>query len=149
MAYHNTYKGIFKPDNPSKYKGDPTNIVYRSGWELKFMRYLDHHQNVLEWSSEELHVPYHSPVTGRVHRYFPDFIVKKRSKDGTIEILMIEIKPKVQTEPPKVQSKPRGKKYIKEVYTWAVNSAKWDAARNYCLNKGWKFVIMTEKELGV
>ena len=28
-----TYKGKFKPKNPSKYKGDIKEIVYRSSWK--------------------------------------------------------------------------------------------------------------------
>ena len=68
-----TYKGVFKPKNPSKYRGDPTNIIYRSRWELLFMRYLDNNSGIKEWASEELIIPYRSPIDGRVHRYFPDF----------------------------------------------------------------------------
>ncbi len=42
------HQGYFKPKNPQKYKGDPTNIIYRSGWELKFMLYVDSHPEILE-----------------------------------------------------------------------------------------------------
>ena len=69
------YKGIFKPYNPAKYRGNPTNIVYRSSWELKLMIHLDKHPDVIWWSSEEVTIPYISPIDGRPHRYFPDFIV--------------------------------------------------------------------------
>lgn len=143
-----TYKGFFKPKNPSKYRGDPTNIVYRSRWELKVMVYLDSHPDVLFWGSEEIIIPYRSPIDNRVHRYFPDFIVKTRNTSGIVETLLIEVKPYAQTQPPSPQKK-RTKAYINEVYTWGVNSAKWDAAREYCDNRHWKFVIMTEHELGI
>ena len=63
-----TYKGFFKPKNPQKYRGDPTNIIYRSGWELKLMLYLDEHKDVVNWGSEELIIPYRSPIDGKVHR---------------------------------------------------------------------------------
>ena len=71
------YQGRFKPDNPQKYKGDASNIIYRSGWELKLMRYLDKHPHVTRWNSEEIIIPYRSPIDGKMHRYFPDFYVEK------------------------------------------------------------------------
>lgn len=139
-----TYKGFYKPKNPQKYKGNPTNIVYRSGWELKFMIYLDNHPEVVQWSSEEIIVPYRSPIDNRIHRYFPDFIVKK--KDG--KTLMIEIKPLSQSRPPEIQNK-KSKRYITEVMTWGVNQAKWKAAEEYCIDRKWQFLVLTEKELGI
>lgn len=143
-----SYKGFFKPRNPSKYKGDPSNIVYRSRWELKFMGYLDAHVDVIEWSSEEHVIPYRSPIDNKIHRYFPDFFVKKKNIQGVVESLIVEIKPAKETRPPVVQSKPT-KQYLREVYTWGINSAKWEAATQYCKDRQWKFVIMTEKELGI
>ena len=119
-----SYKGYFKPRNPSKYMGDPTTIIYRSSWELKLMRYLDSHSDVIKWASEEFSIPYVSPIDGKVHRYFPDFLVKKRSLNKSIETVVIEVKPKIQTTAPTVQKK-ANKRYIREVYTWGVNSAKW------------------------
>ena len=143
-----SYKGYFKPRNPSKYMGDPTTIIYRSSWELKLMRYLDSHSDVIKWASEEFSIPYVSPIDGKVHRYFPDFLVKKRNINQTIETVVIEVKPKIQTTAPTVQKK-ANKRYIREVYTWGVNSAKWEAAKRYCDYREWKFVIMTEHELGI
>lgn len=143
-----SYKGYFKPRNPSKYSGDPTTIIYRSSWELKLMRYLDSHSDVIKWASEEFSIPYVSPIDGKVHRYFPDFLVKKRSPSKVIETVVIEVKPKIQTTPPAVQKKAT-KRYLREVYTWGINSAKWAAAKKYCDNREWKFVIMTEDELGI
>lgn len=138
------YQGFFRPNNPSKYKGDPTNIVYRSSWELKFMMYLDMHGDVISWSSEECIVPYKSPIDGRWHRYFPDFVFTKKDK----ETVMVEIKPHKQTKPPEIQKK-KTKKYINEVVTWGVNEAKWKAAEEFCADRKWKFMIMTENELGI
>ena len=86
-----SYKGYFKPRNPSKYSGDPTTIIYRSSWELKLMRYLDSHSDVIKWASEEFSIPYVSPIDGKVHKYFPDFLVKKRSPNKTIETIVIAI----------------------------------------------------------
>lgn len=143
-----SYKGSFRPKNPTKYRGDPSGIVFRSSWELKFMNYLDAHPDVLEWSSEEFFIPYRSPVDGQYHRYFPDFWIRQRNKDGIEEVLVVEIKPKKQTEPPVVQTR-KTKRYITEVMTWGVNSAKWQAATEFCRKKDWKFRILTEQHLGI
>lgn len=142
------YKGFFRPKNPSKYKGDPTNIVYRSRWEAKFMGFLDNHPDVLQWASEEVIVPYKSPIDGKWHRYFPDFIVKKRNREGVVETLMVEIKPAAQTIEP-VKRATINKAYINEVMTYGVNQAKWTAAREFCADRKWKFQILTEKELNI
>lgn len=149
------YKGRFRPKNPEKYRGDPTKIIYRSLWEFKFFKYIDEHPDIIWWASEEMCVPYVSPIDGKRHRYFPDVIIHKRDQSGVPQTLMIEIKPSKQTMPPDIKKKnatPSGRisrRYINEVKTYGVNEAKWTAAKNYCQAKGWQFVIMTEKELGI
>jgi len=143
-----SYKGYFKPKNPAKYKGNPTNIIYRSSWELKLMDYLDKHPDVIQWSSEEFCIPYRSPVDNRIHRYFPDFCVRKKNKDGVIETVVIEVKPKSQTQEPKKPAKVN-KRYINEVFTWGINSAKWKAAQEFCADRNWTFQIFTEQELKI
>jgi len=143
-----SYKGPFRPKNPQKYKGNPTNIIYRSLWELRMMRYFDITDSVIEWSSEEIIIPYRSPKDNRIHRYFPDFYVKVRGADGTINNMLIEVKPKKQTmEPAKDPKHPR--RYIKEVITYGINQAKWRAATEFCEDRKWQFKIFTEKEIGV
>jgi hypothetical protein len=142
------YKGYFRPKNPQKYKGNPSNIIYRSMWECKLMSHLDIHPDVIEWSSEEFFIPYKSPVDGRWHRYFPDFYVKKKNTVGLIEISVIEVKPLIQTKPPVVQSQ-KNRRYITEVMTYGVNQAKWKAAEEYCKERKWTFHIFTEKELDI
>ena len=141
-------QGKFKPKNPEKYKGNPTEIYWRSSWELKLMLYLDEHKDVINWSSEELAIPYRSPIDGRVHRYYPDFVVTKINSEGKRETALIEVKPSKQTVAPKKQSKIT-KSYITEVKTWGVNEAKWKAALEFCKDRGWTFHIFTEKELGI
>ena len=142
------YKGRFRPNNPEKYKGNPTNIIYRSLWEFKFMRYLDTHPNVLEWSSEEIVIPYVSPIDNRYHRYFPDFYVKMKDAENKINTMLIEIKPLAQVKEPKRPEKVT-RKYFAEVKTYGINSAKWKAAEQFCADRKWQFKIMTEKELGI
>ena len=141
-----TYKGKFSPKNPKKYKGDPTNIIYRSLWERKFFQYCDETEDIVSWASEELFVPYVSPKDNRWHRYFPDVIIEARQKDGSTRTIMIEIKPQKETKEPKVKSK-KTPQYITEVVTWGVNQAKWKYAEEYCKDKGWEFKILTEKDL--
>ena len=142
------YRGKYQPSYPKKYKGDPTNIVYRSLWERKFMNYCDLNENVLEWGSEEIALPYRSPLDNRIHRYFPDFYIKVRESNGQIQKYIIEVKPKKQTIEPKVQKK-KTKGYIYEVREWARNQAKWKVAKEFCEDRQWKFKIITEDELGI
>lgn len=146
------YKGKFKPKHPEKYIGDPNNIIYRSLWEFKVMRILDLHADVLRWGSEELSIPYLSPVDKRIHRYFPDFFVEKRSPDGTIERVIIEVKPAKETRPPvkpKKVTRNTTKRLIKEATTYEINAAKWRAAEKFCEEHGLAFKILTEHELGI
>ena len=143
-----SYKGKYYPSFPRKYKGDPTNIVYRSLWERKFMVYCDKNQNILEWASEEIAIPYRSPIDNRVHRYFPDFYMKVKETNGKIKNYVIEVKPAKQTKPPK-KPKRQTKGYIREAYEYAKNQAKWKMAKEFCADRQWEFKVVTEKELGV
>ena len=142
------YKGKYSPSYPRKYKGDPTNIVYRSLWERKFMVYCDLNENILEWGSEEIVMPYRSPVDGKVHRYFPDFYIKLKESTGRIKKMIIEIKPKRQCSPPS-KPKKQTKGYLREAYEYAKNQAKWEAASEWCKDRGYIFKVFTEKELGI
>lgn len=140
------YSGKFAPKNPGKYLGDPSNIVYRSLWERNLMVKLDEWDDVLNWASEEISIPYRSPLDNKIHRYFVDFVAKMRNPDGTSFIRMIEVKPHKQTIQPE-RPKKKSKKFINEVMTWGVNQAKWGAARAFCADKGWEFIIITEHDL--
>ena len=142
------YRGKYYPSFPRKYKGDPTNIVYRSLWERKFMVYCDKNQNILEWASEEIAIPYRSPIDNRVHRYFPDFYMKVKETNGKIKNYVIEVKPAKQTIPPK-KPKRQTKGYIREAYEYAKNQAKWKAAKEFCADRMWEFKVITEIELGI
>ena len=142
------YKGKYKVRAPYKYKGNPTKVIYRSLWELKFMTYCDTNINILEWGSEEMYVWYRSPVDNKPHRYFPDFYIKARESNGQIKKYIIEVKPQRQTKPPaKPKRQTRG--YLREAYEYAKNQAKWKAANEWCLDRGFEFKVITEKELGI
>ena len=138
-----SYKGKFKPKYPEKYRGNPTNIIYRSLWEFQFMRHLDLSSDVIQWSSEETIVPYRSPLDNKIHRYFPDFIYTQII-DNERKTYMVEIKPSIYTKEPKIKTK-KTKRYLNEVKSYVVNLAKWKAAKAFCEKKGWNFYIKTEK----
>jgi len=138
------YKGLYKPTNPKKYAGDPKKIVYRSNWERKFMLYCDRNDSIIYWASEELPIPYFNPVTKKVHRYFPDFIIKTDKGKK----FMIEIKPAKYLKPPK-PGKRKTKRFFGEQVEYIKNQAKWKAASNYCEDQGMVFKVFTEKELGL
>ena len=144
----NTLKGKFIPRNTSKYRGDYRNIIYRSSWELKFMKYCDLNQNILECGSEEIAIPYRSPLDGRVHRYFVDFYIKVKDVNGNAQKYLVEVKPKKQTKEPKKQSR-MTKSYIYEVTEYVKNQAKWEAAKEFCEDNRMQFKIITEDELKV
>ena len=147
-----SYSGKFKPKNPNKYKGNPSNIIYRSLLERRFMVYLDNNPSILKWCSEEIIIPYVSPVDNRVHRYFPDFWIEQKGADGNLRHLLIEVKPKEQCGPPKKPLKKfknsRSKfRYLNAIKTWKINEAKWKAAEEFCADRKWTFKILTEDHL--
>ena len=142
-----TYKGRYFPTNPKKYKGNPNQIVYRSLWERKVMVYCDKNDAIIEWGSEEVIVPYLSPMDVRIHRYFPDFYMKVRQADGSTKKFIIEVKPKSQCKQPVKNPKRRTTKWFNEVKTFAINQAKWKSAREFCEDKGMEFKIFTEDHI--
>jgi hypothetical protein len=142
------YKGKFRPTNISKYVGDSNDIIFRSSWELRFMKWCDSNPSIIEWGSEIAVIPYVSPVDKRIHRYFVDFYIKVKNTAGQVQKYLIEIKPESQTKPPPIPQK-KTKRFIDEVFTYGVNSAKWKSANEFCEDRGWKFLVLTEKELGI
>lgn len=133
--------------NPEKYVGDVNAVIVRSSWERKFAIWADLTPSVLNWASEETVVPYISPVDNRPHRYFVDFMIKVRARDGSIKTYAIEIKPFGQTIPP--SGKRNTKRLLEEHATYAVNRAKWEAADSFFKKRGIEFQVLTEKELGI
>ena len=141
-------KSIFKPSNPQKYQGNPNNIICRSSWERHFCNYCDTNPSIIRWASEEFSIPYVSPADGKVHRYYPDFLIEVKETSGKIKKYVVEVKPKKQTQEPK-KPKRITKSYIYEATTYAVNQAKWKAASEFCLDNGVEFKVITEDELGI
>lgn len=136
-------QGIYVPINKDKFIGKTA--TYRSGLELKFFKFCDNNANVIKWGSENVVIPYISPVDNRVHRYFIDNYVV--ILEGTaIKKYLIEIKPSKQTAPPNTKYK-KQEHLLYEQKQYAVNQAKWKSAREYCSKNGFSFLILTEKEL--
>jgi hypothetical protein len=140
-------KSKFTPKNPHKYLGDANNIVARSNLETKFLTFLDNNPNIIAYGSEEIHIPYLSPLDNKVHRYFPDLFIKYKTSNGEIKKALIEIKPDSQCKAPKKKGGKKEVTYLNEQVTWAINSAKWEAATKFCESHGIEFKIWTEKHL--
>lgn len=142
------HKRKFRPLNPEKYIGDPTNIIMRSSWETRFASWCDRNPDVIKWQSEETIVPYRCPTDNKIHRYFIDFRVQVSTKQGNLKTYLVEIKPDRQTKPPEFPGR-QTKRYITESLTFIKNQAKWKAAKQYALDRGWEFIILTENHLGI
>ena len=112
------------------------------------MNYCDLNENILKWSSEEIWIPYLSPIDNRVHKYFPDFYIKYKDSTGVVKESLVEIKPKRQVEGPK-PNKRITQKQLYEIKEYSKNQAKWKAAREFCEDRRWQFQILTEDNLGV
>ena len=107
------------------------------------MNWCDRNADVTEWNSEEVVIPYRSPMDNKVHRYFIDFYIKVNGKQ-----YLIEVKPDRYTRPPPIPKR-KTKRFLNEVAQFAVNEAKWKSAREFCLDRNLEFKIITEKELGI
>jgi len=142
------HKRLYKPLFPEKYAGDPTNIVMRSSWETRFASWCDKNPAVVKWSSEETIIPYRCPTDDKIHRYFVDFKIQIRNKDGLLKTYLIEVKPAKQTQPPVYPGR-NTQRYITESMTFIKNQAKWKAAVEYAKDRGYEFKIITEHELGL
>lgn len=141
-------QGKYVVRNPSKYEGNPNEVVYRSSWEAKYMHWLDSNIQVLKWSSETTVVPYISPKDNRPHRYFVDFKMTLRNNSGDVKTYLVEVKPEAQCNMPKIPKR-QTPRYVNEVMTYGVNQAKWKAAKTYADQRGYEFVVITEKHLNL
>jgi hypothetical protein len=142
------HKRKFTPTFPEKYTGDPTNIIMRSSWETRFANWCDKNPNVVKWNSEETVIPYRCPTDNKVHRYFVDFKIQIRDKDGNVKTYLIEVKPAKQTRPPVFPGR-KTQRYLTESVMFIKNQAKWAAAKSYAADRKWEFKIITETELGL
>lgn len=112
------------------------------------MKWCDYNPSVLEWGSETIIIPYKSPVDNKVHRYFVDFYVKVKDREGKITKYLVEIKPEKYTKPPDIPQR-KTRRFLEEVFTYGTNQAKWKAANEFCKDRGMKFLVLTEADLGI
>lgn len=139
-------QGYYELQNPKKYTGDPSKIIYRSSYEYKFCRYCDLTPEVVTWSSEPFSVKYYDPISNKQREYFIDFYIRT-GKGGSFKDYLIEVKPKEKTKKPVFKGKQtlkRLKNYNEEVAEYVVNEAKVKAAKQYAKNMGYKFLVVTE-----
>lgn len=148
LKYHKYQQGVFRPLHPEKYISKQP-CIYRSSYELKLFRWLDANSNVLEWSSESMAIPYISPKDNKIHRYFPDVILKLKDKFGNVHNYIVEVKPEKQTKPPILVNRKNAQKVFYEQLTFAINQSKWQSTQEWCQKNNFKFMILTEKELGI
>ena len=141
-------KSKYTPVYPHKYKGNSKMIICRSSWERKCCQWCDMNNSIVSWASEEFSIPYVSPKDNRVHKYYPDYLIKVKEKNDMIKTYVVEVKPYKQTLPPKTPKR-KTKSYLTECVTYAVNQAKWKAAKEFCEDHRIEFKVVTEKELGI
>lgn len=142
MARKETQKSKYRLKNRHKYKGDPNNIVARSSWERQLLRWCDENPNVVQFSSEEIVIPYQWKSDNSWHRYFVDFYIK--TQDGTQ--YLIEVKPaKFVMKPP--MPKRQSRKHLEECLNWQKNKWKWDAAMAWAQKNNMIFEVWTEHKL--
>ncbi len=153
MGFRNHNQGYYNPLHPEKYVSgkkdgalNKNGIRFMSSWELQTCKFLDMNTNVLRWSSEEIAIPYLKPTTNRIHKYFPDFWVEYKNKNGKIISEIWEVKPDAQTKPPKTTGKNKTLQ-LRESITWAINVAKWTACQQFCKAHGLKFRIVREMNI--
>lgn len=139
-------QGIYKPINKVKYKGS-TPIVYRSGLELSYMRFLDNNSSIVSWGSESVVVPYLKPTDGKMHKYFIDFNFVIKDRRGKTHKFLIEVKPARQCKPPNTKNRKNKMTLLKEQITYATNTSKWKAASEWGKKHGYTFTIVTEIDI--
>jgi len=132
-------QGKYVMRNPEKYSGKkiPT---YRSSWEWAFMNFCDNNDNVLNWASESINIPYFNPFTNKQTIYVPDFFVLYKDRDGRKHAELVEIKPSSEV----METVGKG---ARNQAMAALNQLKWRAAQAWCSANGVKFRVITEADL--
>lgn len=142
--------GKYKVRNKEKYVGDPNEIIFRSSYERKFMVFCDLDESVLRWSSEPYSIPYLDTVSEKKRNYFVDFYARIKVPDGHVQDYLVEVKPRKKLNkplPPNRESLHKLKNYNSAMHEYLTNLSKFTAAKSYALKIGYKFIIVTEKEL--
>lgn len=140
-------QGYYKPRHPEKYIGDIKKIRFMSSWELNVHKFLDNNPNILAWSSETIAIPYIKPTDGQIHKYYVDYFVRYNSRAGEVVQELWEVKPKRETQPPKLGKRKKRSTILHEQITYAINQAKWQSAALFAKKCGLKFRILTEEQI--
>ena len=153
------YQGTYRVSNRKKYMGDD-NPIFKSSLERRAFYYFDHNINILRWGYEIIQIPYFFTIDQRWHNYFPDAYVEVRDSSGKMKNYIVEIKPQnqnvwdinenlVMPKPPQRKTAKSWQNYQNRLIEATRNACKWDAAKKYCIERGWEFKIITEKNLGI
>lgn len=139
-------KGKFYLNYPEKYLGNSNNIIFRSSWELEAFKFCDNNKNIIRWASEEIAIPYMKPSQGgfKQAKYYPDLYVEYYNKHGSLVRELIEIKPYKQLTASRARKRTTR---LLENQAYAVNFAKWEAAKEWCRKRNIRFTFLTEKDL--
>lgn len=143
-----TRQGYYDVINEEKYRGAKT-IIYRSSWEKQFFKICDMNSRVIEWASEPLKIPYFNPIKKKQAIYIPDVLMNLKTDKGNV-VYLIEIKPTGDLKkPPPVKSHKKASyktydKRARRLAVYAINMAKFAAAKKFCDKRGWKFLVLTE-----
>ena len=135
--------GIYRPKNIEKF--GESKCLYRSSYELQFLKWCDNHPKILSVQYEKIIIPYVCKTDSKLHKYYVDCRIMMRESTGPKKYL-IEIKPFRQTIPPKTSNRKKLSTILEENFNWIKNNqGKWPAAKQYCKKMGWRWCILTEK----
>lgn len=138
LPKNSRYKnGIFAASK--KYSSnDP--CIFRSHLELRVFQSIDNDDKYTSWEAEpNLGIKYH--FDGKERTYYVDVIATHKDKG----VRLIEIKPYQQTQLPKYKHGTNKKNYEYQIRQYYQNIAKWRAAKAWAIERGYTFMIITEK----
>ncbi|MCB1734035.1 MAG: TnsA endonuclease N-terminal domain-containing protein [Gammaproteobacteria bacterium] len=107
-------------------KRDGGRVAFESLLEKDFFMLLDADPQVREFREQPLEISYRDQQ-GTTRKYFPDVLVMRHAPGET---WLCEVKPRRQI-----------------ARKWAELKPKFKAAIRYCKARGWRFRILTEKEI--
>ena len=163
-----TYQGYYKVQHPEKYIGNVNTIIYRSSWELAFLRWCDYSPSIIKFSSEPISIPYYDriskleeckkyglnpndPKNWVIKNYHTDFWVEIDKGNREIQKMFIEIKPsnklKKPIPPDKNASLKEHRRFNIQAREYLINEAKFASMKAYAEKNNANFFVFTEKTL--
>lgn len=142
LKYRNAHTGTYHVANKEKYAGQ-SDPQYKSLLECKMMYYLDHNPAILRWKYEPQAIKYIDESSGgKVRNYYIDFSAIVQNKHSS-NVVWIEVKSESEMRPP--SNRVKDKRTAMKI--WLKNQSKWKAAKALAESKGFKFVVVSEREL--